>query len=87
MRFCDRYIERRNRTHDQMEQTARSGVQNIAEGSQDTTIQSPDKGTVLSGRANELMGNLCVLPNKHILSGSKLILSPGKSTESAGHFI
>lgn len=34
VRFCDRYIERRSRTRDQMVQAARSGVQNIAEGSQ-----------------------------------------------------
>jgi four helix bundle suffix protein len=34
VRFCDRYIEERSRTHDQMVQAARSGVQNIAEGSQ-----------------------------------------------------
>jgi four helix bundle suffix protein len=34
LRFCDRYIDRRSRTHDQMVQAARSGVQNIAEGSQ-----------------------------------------------------
>ena len=33
VRFCDRYIERRSRTHDQMVQAARSGVRNIAEGS------------------------------------------------------
>lgn len=33
VRFCDRYIDRRSRTHDQMVQAARSGVQNIAEGS------------------------------------------------------
>ena len=32
--FCDRHIGRRSRTHDQMVQAARSGVQNIAEGSQ-----------------------------------------------------
>ena len=34
VRFCDCYIDRRSRTHDQMIQAARSGVQNIAEGSQ-----------------------------------------------------
>jgi len=34
VRFCDRYVERSSRTHDQMVQAARSGVQNIAEGSQ-----------------------------------------------------
>ena len=34
VRFCDLYLEKRSRTHDQMVQAARSGVQNIAEGSQ-----------------------------------------------------
>ena len=34
VRFCDRYIDKRSRTHDQMVQAARSGTQNIAEGSQ-----------------------------------------------------
>lgn len=34
VRFCDRYIDKRSRTRDQMVQAARSGVQNIAEGSQ-----------------------------------------------------
>src|SRR5829696_7395911 len=34
VRFCDRYIEKRSRTHDQMVQAARSGARNIAEGSQ-----------------------------------------------------
>jgi len=33
VRFCDRHIDRRSRTHDQMVQAARSGKQNIAEGS------------------------------------------------------
>jgi four helix bundle protein len=33
-RFCDKYIDPRSRTHGQMVQAARSGVQNIAEGSQ-----------------------------------------------------
>lgn len=33
VRFCDRYVGRASRTHDQMVQAARSGVQNIAEGS------------------------------------------------------
>lgn len=31
--FCGRFVEKRSRTHDQMVQAARSGVQNIAEGS------------------------------------------------------
>ena len=31
--FCNRFIPQKSRTHDQMVQAARSGVQNIAEGS------------------------------------------------------
>ena len=31
--FCNRFIEKRSRTHDQMVQAARSGVRNISEGS------------------------------------------------------
>jgi hypothetical protein len=33
VRFCERYVDRRSRTHDQMVQAARSGTQNIVEGS------------------------------------------------------
>ncbi len=32
-RFCKRYVDRRSRTYDQMVQAARSGTQNIVEGS------------------------------------------------------
>ena len=35
-RFCNKYVDRRSRTHDQMVQSARSGRQNIAEGSMDS---------------------------------------------------
>lgn len=31
--FCDRFVDKRSRTHDQMVQAARSGVRNISEGS------------------------------------------------------
>ena len=31
--FCDRFLDKRSRTHDQMIQAARSGVRNISEGS------------------------------------------------------
>lgn len=34
VRFCELYVDRFSRTRDQMVQAARSGVQNIAEGSQ-----------------------------------------------------
>jgi four helix bundle suffix protein len=33
VRFCDRFVDKRSRTHDQMVQAARSGGKNIAEGS------------------------------------------------------
>jgi len=33
VKFCDKFIDRRSRTYDQMVQAARSGKQNIAEGS------------------------------------------------------
>jgi four helix bundle suffix protein len=34
VKFCDRFVDRKSRTHDQMVQAARSGNKNIAEGSQ-----------------------------------------------------
>ena len=34
VKFCDRFIDPKSRTHDQMVQAARSGNKNIAEGSQ-----------------------------------------------------
>ncbi len=36
VRFCRRFVARRSRTHDQMVQAARSGRQNIVEGSVDS---------------------------------------------------
>ena len=36
VRFCAKYIDRRSRTHDQMVQAARSGCQNLQEGSVDS---------------------------------------------------
>ena len=38
--FCDRFIAKRSRTHDQMVQAARSGRQNIAEGSRASATSS-----------------------------------------------
>lgn len=42
--FCKRFIDRRSRTHDQMIQAARSGKQNIVEG---TTASGTSKKTEL----------------------------------------
>ena len=38
--FCDKYVDKRSRTHDQMVQAARSGKQNIAEGSLEKSLKS-----------------------------------------------
>jgi four helix bundle suffix protein len=60
VRFCDRFISRRSRTHDQMVQAARSGNKNIAEGSQvsGTSKESEIKLTnVARGSLEELLGD------------------------------
>ncbi|MDD5707755.1 MAG: four helix bundle protein [Kiritimatiellae bacterium] len=38
VRFCDNYVDARSRTHDQMVQAARSGCQNLQEGSMDSAV-------------------------------------------------
>jgi hypothetical protein len=40
VRFCERFLEKRDRTRDQMVQAARSGKQNIIEGSQASDTSS-----------------------------------------------
>ena len=58
--FCDRYINIKDRTHDQMVQTARSGVINIMEGSEAsaTSKKSELKLTnVAKASQEELLGD------------------------------
>ncbi len=38
--FCDRFIDKRSRTHDQMVQAARSGKQNIVEGNIGKSVET-----------------------------------------------
>lgn len=60
VRFCDRFIDKRSRTHDQMVQAARSGNKNIAEGSQvsGTSKEGELKLTgVARGSLEELLGD------------------------------
>lgn len=40
IQFCNRWIDRKSRTHDQMVQAARSGKQNIAEGYLEKSLKS-----------------------------------------------
>ncbi len=46
--FIDRYISSKSRTHDQMHQAARSGKQNIVEGSLEQSVESNLKLTGVS---------------------------------------
>lgn len=39
VKFCDRYIPKNSRTHDQMIQAARSGMANIAEGNKHVSLK------------------------------------------------
>jgi four helix bundle suffix protein len=60
VRFCDRFINPRSRTHDQMVQAARSGNKNIAEGSRisGTSKESELKLTnVARASLEELLGD------------------------------
>ena len=62
VRFCDRFIDKRSRTHDQMVQAARSGNKNVAEGSQisGTSRESELKLTnVARASLEELLGDYC----------------------------
>lgn len=53
--FCDHYIDKKSRTHDQMVQAARSGKQNIVEGSLENSTESNLK---LTGVARASYGEL-----------------------------
>ncbi|MDO3377697.1 four helix bundle suffix domain-containing protein [Geoalkalibacter halelectricus] len=60
--FCNRYVDRRSRTHDQMVQAARSGKQNIIEGSQasGTSKETEIKLTnVARASLEELLADYC----------------------------
>lgn len=55
--FCNRFIDKKSRTHDQMVQAARSGVQNIAEGSL-ASATSKKTELKLTGVARASLGEL-----------------------------
>jgi len=63
--FCDKFVDRRSRTHDQMVQAARSGIQNIAEGSL-AAICSKRTELKLTGVAKASLGEL-LLDFEHYL--------------------
>ena len=55
--FCNRFVDKKSRTHDQMVQAARSGVQNIAEGSLASAISKKTE-LKLTGVARASLGEL-----------------------------
>ena len=55
--FCNKFVEQKSRTHDQMVQAARSGVQNIAEGSL-ASATSKKTELKLTGVARASLGEL-----------------------------
>ncbi len=68
--FCDRYIEKRSRTHDQMVQAARSGARNLSEGSvaSGTSKKTELKLTnVARASLEELMGDYEDFLRQHTL--------------------
>lgn len=51
--FCDRYIDRKSRTHDQMIQAARSNCQNVAEGYSNPSLKGYIKLAGIAYGSNE----------------------------------
>ena len=51
--FCNRYIERKSRTHDQMVQAARSNCQNVAEGYSNPSLKGYLKLAGIAYGSNE----------------------------------
>lgn len=59
LRFCDKFLRKFSRTHDQMVQAARSGVQNIAEGSQASGTSKKTELTLTNVARSSLEELLC----------------------------
>lgn len=78
--FCERFIEKRSRTHDQMIQAARSGVQNIAEGSMASATSKKTK-LKLTGVARASLEEL-LLDYEDFLRQRGLRLWPKDSPEA-----
>ena len=77
--FCDRFVDKRSRTRDQMVQAARSGVQNIAEGSM-ASATSKKTELKLTGVARASLEEL-LLDYEDFLRQRFLIVCEGEKTE------
>jgi restriction system protein len=78
--FCGRFVEKRSRTRDQMVQAARSGVQNIAEGSM-ASATSKKTELKLTGVARASVEEL-LLDYQDFLRQRRLPLWPKDSPEA-----
>src|SRR3989344_3388205 len=64
--FCKRWIDKRSRTHDQMEQAARSGTMNIAEGYKQQSLKGYIKLSGVSrGSLEELLKDYIAYARQH----------------------
>ena len=79
--FCERFINRRSRTHDQMVQAARSGRQNIAEGNRAGAVSSKSE-LELTNVARASLEEL-LLDYQDFLRHRNLPLWPKDSAEAA----
>lgn len=69
VKFCDHFIDKRSRTHDQMVQAARSGMQNIAEGYAQQSLAGYIKLTGVSrGSLEELRNDYLAYARQHGLA-------------------
>ncbi len=75
-RFCDRYVPKKDRHHDQMVQAARSGYQNIAEGSENSAT-SRKLEMNLTNVAKSSIGELGRDYHKHLTRRSLPIWQQG----------
>ena len=78
--FCGRFVDQRSRTRDQMVQAARSGVQNVAEGSM-ASATSKKKELKLTGVARASLEEL-LLDYEDFLRQRHLHLWPKDSPEA-----
>ena len=89
VRFCDRYIDRRSRTRDQMVQAARSGVQNIAEGSQasgtsrktELKLTNVARASLEELRPLSLLNLCCYLLDRRLSAQARAFENEGGFTE------
>jgi len=79
--FCNKYIPKSSRTHDQMVQAARSGMQNIAEGNRQQSLAGYIKLCgIARGSLEELLNDYLSYARQHNLT----IWSKEKSVREIG---